>query len=104
MSDVHPDRRRRVRSAARPRGIGAWLTTTDHKRIGILYIVHRRSSSSSCAVGFAMLMRPSSSGPDMHLLTPEQYNQIFSMHGTTMIFLFAHADADRLRQLPRPAA
>ena len=68
-------------------GIGAWLTTTDHKRIGMLYI-GTSLVFFLCAVTFAMLMRTQLIRPGMHLLSPEQYNQIFSMHGTTMVFLF----------------
>ena len=71
----------------RPRGIGVWLTTTDHKRIGILYL-----ATGLCfflvAVSFAMLMKTQLIRPGMHLLTPEEYDQVFSMHGTTMVFLF----------------
>jgi len=40
------------------------------------------------AVAFAMLMRTQLIRPGMGLLSPEAYNQIFTMHGTTMIFLF----------------
>jgi cytochrome c oxidase subunit I len=69
-------------------GLGTWLTTTDHKRIGVMYIV-----TALCfflvAVVFAMLMRTQLIKPDMHFLSPEAYNQIFSMHGTIMVFLFA---------------
>jgi cytochrome c oxidase subunit I len=65
-----------------------WLTTTDHKRIGLLYI-----GSSLVfflvAVSFAMLMKTQLIQPGMKFLSAEQYNQIFSMHGTTMVFLFA---------------
>ena len=74
--------------AARPRGIGAWLTTTDHKKIGLLYL-STGLAFFLVAVGFAMLMRTQLIRPGMHLLTPEEYDQVFSMHGTTMVFLFA---------------
>ncbi len=75
-------------NAVRPRGLGAWLTTTDHKKIGILYIA---TGLAFMLVGatFAVLMRAQLIQPGMHLLTPEEYDQAFSMHGTTMIFLFA---------------
>ncbi|MFA4966150.1 MAG: cytochrome c oxidase subunit I [Thermoleophilia bacterium] len=76
-----------VLEAARPRGLGAWLTTTDHKRIGLLYI-GTALAFFLVAVAFAMLMRTQLIRPGMRLLSPEQYNQIFSMHGTTMVFLF----------------
>ncbi len=71
-----------------PRGVGSWLSTTDHKRIGLLYMA-TGLLFFLIAVSFAMLMRTQLIRPGMHLLTPEEYNQIFSMHGTTMIFLFA---------------
>ena len=72
----------------RPRGIGAWITTTDHKRIGVMYIC-TSLVFFLVAVVFAMLMRTQLIRPGMTFLTPEEYNQIFSMHGTIMVFLFA---------------
>jgi cytochrome c oxidase subunit 1 len=67
-------------------GLLEWLTTVDHKRIGILYI-------ASAFVFFllggaeALLMRIQLAQPESKFLSPETYNQIFTMHGTTMIFL-----------------
>jgi heme/copper-type cytochrome/quinol oxidase subunit 1 len=75
-------------AAARRGGLGAWLATTDHKRIGQLYI-GTGLVFFLIAVGFAMLMRTQLIRPGMHFLSPEQYDQIFSMHGTTKVFLFA---------------
>ncbi len=77
-----------VADGARPRGPGAWLTTTDHKRIGVLYVA-TGLAFFLVGVGFAMLMKTQLIRPGMHLLTPEEYDQLFSMHGTTMVFLFA---------------
>jgi cytochrome c oxidase subunit I len=74
--------------AVRPRGLGVWLTTTDHKRIGLMYITSSLAFFL-VAVTFAMLMKTQLIRPDNTLLSPEEYNQIFSMHGTTMVFLFA---------------
>ncbi len=68
-------------------GIGAWLTTTDHKKIGLLYI-GTSLVFFLIAVVFAMLMRTQLIKPEMGLLSPGVYNQVFSMHGTTMVFLF----------------
>ncbi len=82
--EVAPDA---VTKVARREGIGAWLTTTDHKRIGLLYI-GTALVFFLIAVIFAMLMRTQLIRPNMGLLSPETYNQIFSMHGTTMVFLF----------------
>ena len=68
-------------------GLGAWLTTTDHKRIGVMYIL-TSLAFFLVAVVFAMLMRTQLIVPRNTLLSAEAYNQIFTMHGTTMIFLF----------------
>ena len=70
-----------------PRGLTAWLTATDHKRIGLLYI-STALVFFLVAATFAILMRTQTMRPEQHLLTPEQYNQLFSIHGTTMVFLF----------------
>jgi cytochrome c oxidase subunit 1 len=65
-----------------------WLTTTDHKAIGNLYL--------TTAFGFflfagilAMLMRAELARPGLQLFTNEQYNQLFTIHGTVMMLLFA---------------
>ena len=68
-------------------GLGAWLTTTDHKKIGLMYM-GTALVFFLIAVIFAMLMRTQLMKPEMGFLSPEAYNQIFSMHGTTMVFLF----------------
>jgi cytochrome c oxidase subunit I len=68
------------------RGWTSWLTTTDHKKIGILYLC-------TVLVFFvlggieALLLRIQLGTPENTFLSPEKYNQIFTMHGTTMIFL-----------------
>ena len=70
-----------------PRGLMSWLTTTDHKRIGILYMV---TTWVFFILGGAeaLLMRLQLGLPNNNLVTPEVYNQLFTLHGTTMIFLF----------------
>src|SRR5438477_762183 len=69
------------------RGIGAWLTTTDHKKIGILYIL---STFVFFILGglAALMVRTQLALPESPPLQPELYNQIFTIHGTVMIFLF----------------
>ncbi|HMK91477.1 MAG TPA: cytochrome c oxidase subunit I, partial [Thermoleophilia bacterium] len=69
------------------RGLAGWLTTTDHKRIGLLYI-GTALAFFLVAATFAMIMRSQTARPEQHVVTPEQYNQLFSVHGTTMVFLF----------------
>lgn len=66
----------------------SWVATVDHKRIGIMYLV---SSLIFFAAGGieALLMRIQLAVPGNSFLSPNAYNQIFTMHGTTMIFLVA---------------
>ncbi|MGZ5296209.1 MAG: cbb3-type cytochrome c oxidase subunit I, partial [Actinomycetota bacterium] len=63
-----------------------WLKTTDHKKIGILYLI---SSFSFFAVGgvLALLMRTELAQPGTQIFHPNVYNQLFTLHGTLMIFL-----------------
>jgi cytochrome c oxidase subunit I len=68
-------------------GLRGWLTTTDHKRIGLLYIA-TSLLFFAVAIGFAMVMRTQLATPRAGLVSPETYNQVFTMHGTTMVFLF----------------
>ncbi len=71
---------------AYPKGIWSWLTTVDHKRIGILYLI---TSLSFFVIGGieALLIRIQLAQPDSTFVSGETYNQLFTMHGTTMIFL-----------------
>jgi cytochrome c oxidase subunit I len=63
-----------------------WLSTIDHKRIGILYMLLALVFLLVGGVE-AMLIRAQLALPNLKFLTPEAYNQAFTMHGTTMIFL-----------------
>ncbi len=67
-------------------GVWSWLTTTDHKRIGLLYGV---SSLFFFLVGGveALLIRLQLAQPDGTVLSADAYNQMFTMHATTMVFL-----------------
>jgi cytochrome c oxidase subunit I len=68
-------------------GWASWITTTDHKRIGIMYMV--TTFVFFCLGGVeALMIRLQLGAPNNTLVTPETYNQLFTMHGTTMIFLF----------------
>jgi cytochrome c oxidase subunit I len=71
-----------------PPGLRGWFGTVDHKRIGKRYIV---TALVFLVLGGleALVMRMQLAQPDQHLLTPEQYDQLFSTHGMTMIFLYA---------------
>src|SRR5919205_2361715 len=70
-----------------PKGWLSWLTTLDHKRIGIMYIVTTFVFFLLGGVE-ALLMRVQLSGPDSTLLEPRTYNSLITMHGSTMVFLF----------------
>jgi cytochrome c oxidase subunit I len=71
-----------------PPGLFGVLGTVDHKKIGKRYLA---TAFVFLALGGieAAIMRLQLAGPDRHLLGPEAYNQLFSMHGITMIFLYA---------------
>jgi cytochrome c oxidase subunit 1 len=69
-------------------GLWSWITTVDHKRIGIMYFV---TSLVWFFVGGieALIIRLQLWGPELEVISAELYNQLFTMHGTTMIFLVA---------------
>jgi len=69
-------------------GLKGWLSSVDHKEIGKRYIL---TAFAFLILGGleALVMRAQLAGPELRLLTPEQYNQLFTMHGLTMIFLYA---------------
>ncbi|HET7586277.1 MAG TPA: cytochrome c oxidase subunit I [Gemmatimonadaceae bacterium] len=71
-----------------PRTIRGWLSTVDHKRIGVRYLV--------TAFVFLLLggieagaIRAQLARPELHLLSAQLYNELFTMHGVTMLFLYA---------------
>ena len=76
------------RAWTRKPGFIGWLSTTDHKEIGRRYIV---TAFIFLALGgaLALIMRAQLATPESGLITADRYNQIFTMHGTTMMFLFA---------------
>src|SRR5918912_977006 len=75
------------RVAAARQGIGEWLTTPDHKKIGIMYMV---STFIFFLLGglAALLVRTQLALPEAPPFQGELYNQIFTLHATVMIFLF----------------
>ncbi len=70
-----------------PPGVLGWLTTTDHKRIGILYFFTALAFFAAGGVE-ALLIRTQLIGPNQTVLDPNTFNQVMTMHGVTMIFLF----------------
>ncbi len=69
------------------KGVWSWLTTIDHKRIALMYLV---STLIAFAMGgfFALLVRFELLNPGKDLLTAKEYNQAFTLHGAVMVFLF----------------
>jgi cytochrome c oxidase subunit 1 len=67
--------------------VASWLVTVDHKRIGILYIVTSLVFFGAGGI-LALLMRAQLATPDEKFITKDSYNELFTIHGTTMIFLF----------------
>ena len=67
-------------------GVWSWITTVDHKRIGILYGVSAFVFFLIAGIE-ALIMRLQLSGPNAGVVSAETYNQLFTMHGTAMIFL-----------------
>jgi cytochrome c oxidase subunit I len=64
-----------------------WLTTVDHKKIGVLYIVNSFIFFFAAGI-LALLVRTELAVPGLQFLDERTYNQAFTMHGTIMIFLF----------------
>jgi cytochrome c oxidase subunit I len=75
-------------SVSNDQGILQWISSVDHKQIGIMYLW--LSVLFLVAAGIEILLvRLQLAIPNNHFLAPEVYNQLFTMHGTTMIFFVA---------------
>ncbi|MFH2054838.1 MAG: cytochrome c oxidase subunit I [bacterium] len=70
-----------------PKGLKSWLFTLDHKRIGVMYLI---AIMTFFMVGgaLALMIRLELLTPAADLVTPDGYNQLFTLHGAIMIFLF----------------
>ncbi|MEV0831296.1 aa3-type cytochrome oxidase subunit I [Nonomuraea rubra] len=77
-----------VESTSKGRIIARWLSTTDHKVIGYMYLIASFVFFSLAGV-MALIIRAELVHPDLQLVSNEQYNQLFTMHGTIMMLLFA---------------
>ncbi len=80
--------RARVSAWLRPQGVRGWLSSVDHKEIGRRFLV---TAMVFFALGgvLAALMRLQLSRPESGLIGPDLYAQLFTLHGSTMMFLFA---------------
>src|SRR5215213_3935523 len=68
-------------------GVLGWVTTTDHKRIGLLYFFTSLVFFAAGGIE-ALVIRSQLLVPEEKLVSPDAFNQLFTMHGLTMIFLF----------------
>src|SRR6185312_10165911 len=88
---IHPEARRRVQRLERiwldRPGVLGWLTTTDHKKIGILYLFTSLVFFGAGGVE-ALLVRTQLLTPNGTTLSPGAFSEVMTMHGVTMIFLF----------------
>lgn len=88
MANVHAEVHHGAHATKRYTGIMDWFTTVDHKKIGILYMF---SGLFFFALGGveALLIRLQLIGPQMSIVDAQTFNGLFTMHGTTMLFLAA---------------
>jgi len=77
-----------VRKRTPGAAVVSWITSTDHKTIGYMYLV-TSTVWFFIAGAMALAIRAELAAPGMQFLSLEQYNQMFTMHGTIMLFLFA---------------
>jgi cytochrome c oxidase subunit I len=83
--EVTPSGGRELQPRRHP--IVVWLTTTDHKKIGIMYLVNSFFFFGVAGM-LAEFMRTELAQPGTQFFGEERYNELFTLHGTTMIFLF----------------
>ncbi|MGN9788810.1 cytochrome c oxidase subunit I, partial [Nonomuraea sp. ZG12] len=88
MTSVRETSIEQARSRRTGTVIVSWLTTTDHKVIGYLYLITSFGFFLAAGV-MAVIIRAELVQPGMQLVDAQQYNQLFTMHGTIMLLLFA---------------
>jgi cytochrome c oxidase subunit 1 len=74
--------------SAKGKNFVKWITSTDHKVIGYLYLMTTFAWFLVAGL-LALILRAELARPGMQFLSNEQYNQIFTMHGTIMLLMFA---------------
>jgi cytochrome c oxidase subunit 1 len=86
---VHPSPHAdvRINYITEPKGLKSWLTTVDHKRIGIMYLWAVLGAFLLGGI-FALLLRIELLTPKETIMTAETYNKVFTLHGVIMVFLF----------------
>ncbi|SHM04263.1 aa3-type cytochrome oxidase subunit I [Streptomyces yunnanensis] len=88
VSEISRERTRRRRTRRRGAVLADWLSTTDHKKIGHLYLI---TSFGFFLVGglLALVMRAELARPGLQFISADQFNQAVTLHGTIMLLLFA---------------
>ncbi|MFF4614403.1 aa3-type cytochrome oxidase subunit I [Nonomuraea jabiensis] len=88
MTAIHEPLRAPARPITKGQVIAKWLSSTDHKIIGHLYLI---TSFAFFLIGgvMALIMRAELAQPGMQFTSNEQFNQLFTMHGTIMLLMFA---------------
>ncbi|MEV1171161.1 cytochrome c oxidase subunit I [Nonomuraea sp. NPDC049784] len=88
MTAIHEPLRAPARPVTKGQVIAKWLSSTDHKIIGHLYLI---TSFAFFLIGgvMALIMRAELAQPGMQFTSNEQFNQLFTMHGTIMLLMFA---------------
>src|SRR4051794_1985329 len=85
---IEQQRRELEATWGNPPGLVGWLSEVDHKAIARRFIVTAFAFFALAGI-LAALMRIQLARPENTFLSPDLYNQVFTMHGTTMMFLFA---------------
>jgi cytochrome c oxidase subunit 1 len=88
VADLEREHRELMQTWSDRPGFLGWLTTVDHKRIAMRYIVTALAFFVLAGLN-ALVMRLQLAAPDAAVLGPDTYNQFFTVHGSTMMFLFA---------------
>ncbi len=83
-TSITPERRTERKGSI----LAYWASSTDHKVIGHMYLITAFSFFLAAGI-MAIVIRLQLMGPDNHIVSDEQYNELFTMHGTIMLLLFA---------------
>jgi cytochrome c oxidase subunit 1 len=78
--------RRPGRKASLSEALYDWIATVDHKRLGLMYMVSALIFLAVAGI-MALVMRAQLIVPNNDVVAPDTYNRLFTMHGTTMVFL-----------------
>jgi cytochrome c oxidase subunit I len=78
--------RRKAREFSLSEALYEWVATVDHKKLGLMYMIAALLFMVVSGI-FAVVMRLQLAVPENHLVPPDTYNRLFTMHGTTMVFL-----------------